>query len=286
MLDNIKQWIEDVIEEKNWIIQIVYLLIMISISFTFQFDIQKTDEIIIELLFTIAGELYIISIKDSIMQKKVNRIDAKQDVDLGRLFRVADFEIKPFFNNAQNNIFVSGIALNGFFRNCSDRIKTFLEDGKIVRVLISNPHLSEENAKLYFGVKDERSIKKCAKKIIRYQLDTLDYIMRDYQKYVVNGKMQIKISDCVFSTSFVAYDYMFPLGKERREIKASFYQYGCSMPQKEPNILLRSDDKREWYSFFENTMSQQWNNAEGVNTAIELQKLYDALETLYAQYNN
>lgn len=286
MIDNIKQMIEDFVEKKNWIIQVIYLFVMIAISIIFRFDKQTTDKIIIELLFTIAAELYIISIKDSIAQKKLNRMDAKQDVDLGRLFRVADFDITPFFNNAKNDIFISGIALNGFFKNCRDNLLAFLEDEKIVRVLISSPYLIEENAKLYFGISDKNAINKSAKKIIRYQLDTLEFIMNDYNKFINNGRMQVRFSDCVFSTSFVAYDSMLQIGKGRREIKASFYQYGCGVPQKEPNILLRSDDKREWYDFFENTMTRQWNNAERVNTEIELQMLYNKLEALFTQYNS
>ena len=283
-MDNIKQWIEDVVEKKNWIIQVIYLLIMITISVIFKFDIQTTDKIIVELLFVIAGELFVFGIKDSIMQKKVNRIDAKQDINLGRLFRVADFDLSPFFTEAKENMFVSGIALNGFFKNCKDSINDFLDNGKTIHLLISSPNLIIENAKLYFGKENEKEVIEYAKKIVRYQMDTLESIKQEYKKYFIDKKIEIRISNCVFSTSFVAYDFMVALSKNQRAIKASFYQYGCSQPEKEPNILLRTDDKREWYTFFENTMKKQWDNAKNVETMIALEELYAELQTLYDTY--
>lgn len=285
MLNDLKQWIEDVVEKKNWIIQVIYLLILIIISIIFEFDAQTTDKIIVELLFAIAGELFIFGIKDSILQKKINRMDAKQDIDLGRLFRVADFNLDPFFVNASHNIFVSGIALNGFFRNCQERMKDFLGRGKRIYLLFLSPELVEECAKLYFGANDEKKVREVSRRVIRYQMETVENIMQEFSQSLSDGKIEVRISHCIFSTSFVAYDFMKPSDKGVREIKASFYQYGCRQPEREPNILLRTDDKREWYNFFENTMKEQWNDAEKIETMIEARRLYDELQALYEQYN-
>jgi len=276
-MEKIGKWIENIVEKKYWVIQAIYLFVLVVMSIIFKFERQTTDKIIIELLLSLIIEIFILWTNVRIVQKKIDKLDAKQDIDLGRLFRVADFDISPFFHNAQNNVFVSGIALNGFIKNCNDEITAFLGQGKTVYLLFSSPKLTNENAKLYFGVKNESNIEEYAQRVIRYQLDTVENIREKYKKYFLKGNLQIRLSNCVFSTSFVAYDFMQSSKKGRREIKASFYQYGCGQPQKEPNILLRSDDKKEWFDFFENTMKQQWDDADKIDTLSELDALHNML---------
>lgn len=119
--------------------------------------------------------------------------------------RVHDFDLTDFFENTKGEFFISGIALNGFFERNRSTIEKFLKEGKEVDVLIVSIDAIKENARIYYGIKNES---RNVKDILDKQVLTLDHIRRipDIFTYMKNGKFRLKTLNVVFSTSFVAYD--------------------------------------------------------------------------------
>lgn len=291
-MEKYKKGIEDFIEKRNGIIQLVILLGFIVVGALYGFGLQEELPVMIEILGIIVMELLILNVKDSIMHQKMNRIGVRIEMEDGALFRVADFEIDKFFKNAEKQLFVSGIALNGFFSKFRGKIVEMLSADKEVWVLIADPKTVSENTKLYYGTSSnaQNSSAEKVRDILAKQRMTLSSIRSDgvlYNKFL-NGKLKIKIAQSVFSTSFVAYDLLIRDGIKRtqfREIKASFYQYKCTESKDEPNILLNSRHNKDWYDFFKNTAQMQWEDAKHITGDIEFEKLYASIEDEEKKYS-
>ena len=96
----------------------------------------------------------------------------------------------------------------------------------------------------------------------------------------------------VMSTSFVAYDVFdreiltHNKNKVGKELKASFYQYKCTAPEEEPNIIVDSFYNRDWYLFFRRTIEMQWNDAKPIKSKQEFEKLRKAINEKIDENNN
>lgn len=283
----IKCYIEDIIENYNAYIQLAFLILILCVTALGFLSEINSESIIINLLIIISSQFLIQGIKDSIGQKKLNILTANLNIELGRLFRVDDSKMDQYFEQAQTSFFISGITLSDFFHVYKKRITQFLSDGKKFYVLIADPDIIAENTKLYHGTKNNN--KEHIKNIIAVlnkQKTTLDAInISKWINYLENGQLQIRLSKAVFSTSFVTYDWdCSTIDGREKKIKASFYQYGCTESSEEPNICIDNIHSREWYIFFENTITRQWNDAEQIKTAKEFESLCDKLDKLQMTY--
>ena len=286
--------IQDFFEKYNSKIQIFIFLISLIIGAIFNITQQNELGIIIGLLLLISGELISLSIKDSITQKKLNRLGTKIQILMGDLVRVHDFNLNNFFEKANKQFFISGMALNNFFEKNKTEIIEMLQKGIEIDVLIASPQSTEENVKLYHGINyDEVEFLGKHKDLLQKQICTLDYIKRiaDISTYISNGKFILKTSDTVFSTSFVAYDIfdkgMFRPQKEKKikgkEIKASFYQYGCTEPKNEPNIIVDSFYSRDWYFIFKKAIESQWKDANNIKGMDNFDALYQEIYNIITE---
>lgn len=273
-----KHKIEDVIENKNGLIQICFFAALLLLSGILAFGIQSSISIALELLILISMELLNLNIKDSIVHRKLNRMGVRIDMYTGGLFKVGDFDILPFFEKTQDHLFISGITLNFFFQKFQSEIIKLMENGKKLYVIIVSPELISESAKLYYGVKKDKVAKFNEGEVYDKQLMTLNCIKnpQTLYKYFENGQIQLRIAKNIFSTSFVAYD-VFDNSiiekvkrKDYKEIKASFYQYECTITRDEPNIIVDSKDNENWYDFFAKTMAEQWKDSEIIDTEEKL----------------
>ena len=291
---NWKEKAEEIIEQKNGIIQILLFFLLLIFSGLFALGIQSTTAIIIELLGIISLEVITINIKDSIVHRKLNRLGVRIEMEDGALFRVSDFDINPFFSNAHNHVFVSGIALNYFIQTFDNEIVQLLRDGKKLYILIIAPELIEESSKLYYGVeKTEDKASARVSDIIRKQLMTLNHIKNSDElfSHFERGDIELRIALNMISTSFVAYDVLFnTLGVHKegvlyREIKALFYQYKCTIGRNEPNIIVNSKDNKDWYNFFKDTIEAQWNDSMAIISKVEYEKLIDDLNNISLHFS-
>ena len=113
--DVLKHNIEIFFEEHNAKIQIVICLETLIVSSVFGFVLEDLLSVIITLLTSISVEVVLSGIKDSSLHRKVGRLIKEKEVKEERMFKVSDYEINPIFEAASKELFVSGIALNGFF---------------------------------------------------------------------------------------------------------------------------------------------------------------------------
>jgi len=280
-MKDLKETVEKIFEKYNVKIQIIICLASLIIGA--YFDINQKNElgIVIGLLTLITGELITLSIKDSITQRKLDSMGVRVEMLRGGLFRVHDFNLTTFFKNTRSQFFISGMALNGFFHNNKAKIQEFLDEGKEVFVLIADPDAVIENAKLYHGTNlNENEFSNRVASIYAMQRITLDHIneIQNIYRYMQDGKFQLRILKSVFSTSFVAYDiFKDDLAKHNRErkekeLKASFYQYRCTDPSNEPNIIVDSFLSRDWYLFFRKIIMMQWDDATPISNEQEFEE--------------
>ena len=280
-----KTWkinIEEFFERHNAKIQI--MIFMGSLVLGAYFNVVQDNElgIIIGLLLLITGELISLNIKDSITQRKLNNLGVKFETARGGLFRVHDFDLSKFFDSTKSHFFISGMALNAFFEKNKAIIERFLNEGKEIFILIADPNAVGENTKLYHGENlDLKIFRKKANAIYHKQSTTLDCLeeIESLFNFIENGKLKLRVTGSVMSTSFVAYDVFdkevltHNKNKVGKELKASFYQYKCTEPEEEPNIIVDSFYNRDWYLFFKKTIEMQWNDARIIGNRKDFEKL-------------
>lgn len=282
---------EDVFEKHNPKVQVLIFLVSLIVGAWYNIGLENELGIVIGLLFLISGELISLSVKDCIVQRKLNSMGTKIEILRGALVRVHDFDLTDFFNKTRGEFYISGIALNGFFDNNKSTIEKFLEEGKEVDVLLASPKSIKANAILYHGLdENKQKVAKNENNLLNKQIATLDNIERipNIFSYMKNGKFKLKVLDSTFSTSFVAYDIfendILLQKKKGKELKASFYQYKCTEPRNEPNIVVDSFFSRDWYMFFKNCIKMQWDDGKIVRTQGEFEELRETLNNMM-QFN-
>lgn len=287
-MDDFKTSIEDFYESYNGPIQMILLMVTVIAVGLFGVAYNKIEGLIISLLSLACAELLSLSLKDSIQQRKLNRILRRDEIIDGKLFRVADFELKHFFDSTQEVFFVSGIALNWFFSTYNNEIESLLKEGKKVCVMLCHYKNFTEQAKLYFGGKSDKG--KEARSVIaglqHYAIKKIASI-ENINKYIKEDKFELRLSNTTFSTSFVAYDIWNmknddPLIlKVNSEIKVSFYLYAIDKASKKnPNILVDNKNGREWYKLFRESLYNQWIAAKKIQSLDELKKIDEEVRKL------
>lgn len=263
-------------------IQMMFFIGALGLSLYFNISQDKQLGIVIGLLLLITGELISLSINDSLTRGKLNNMGVRLDVDRGRLFRVHDFDLSRFFDSAKSNFFASGIALNGLLVKEKGVIEKFLNEEKEIFILIVDPDAVGENAKLYHGENlDEKTFREKVNDIYHKQMTALNSLRENTKlfDFLENEKLKLRVSCSVMSTSFVAYDiFDNDKNKDLKELKASFYQYRCTAPEEEPNIIVDSSYNKDWYLFFKETIKKQWDDAKPIKNKEEFEKLCDEIE--------
>ena len=286
---------KEIFEKFNGIIQVTIFVASLIIGAVFNIRQENQFGIIIGLLLLLVGEFVSLNIKDGITQRKLNDLGVRFEIFNGALFRVHDFNLTDFFEKTNNQFFVSGMALNGFFEKNKSIIERFLKEGKVIFVLIAGTDSVVENTKLYHGADlEEETFAKRVNDIFHKQIITLDYIdqIENIYDYIESGKFKLKVINSAISTSFVAYDIfekeLLVQDKSRggKELKASFYQYKCTNPENEPNILVDSVLSHDWYIFFKETIEKQWNDAKPISNKGELEMLYKKINDKISENNN
>ena len=90
-VEDYKSAIEEFYEQHNGKIQVFLILITIIISTFAGMTFNEIEPIIVTLLTLACVELLSLSLKDSIQQRKLNRILRKDEIKDGKFFRVADY---------------------------------------------------------------------------------------------------------------------------------------------------------------------------------------------------
>lgn len=287
-MKDLKTSIEDVYESYNGVIQIILVLAAVIVTSLYGVAYTQAQGIIITLLSLICVELLSLSLKDSIQQRKLNRIEKIVKIKAGKLLRVGEAKVDKFFRKTKDVFFVSGIALSWFFSTYINNIIQLLREGKKVCVMFCHYENFSDQEKLYFGNRED--IKKGdVSKIARLQYCALNEMVsiENIENYIKEGKLEIRFSDTTFSTSFVAYDIwngnnQTPLtSKMRSEIKISFYLYDIENASKRnPNVLVDNKNGTEWYELFHKSLLKQWKDAKRIESLDELNNIKEEVRKL------
>lgn len=287
-MKDLKTSIEDVYEAYNGVIQIILVLAAVIATSLYGVAYAKGEGIIITLLSLICAELLSLSLKDSIQQRKLNRIEEIVKIKAGKLLRVGEAKIGKFFRRTKSVFFVSGITLNWFFNTYTDKIVRLLEEGKEVCVMFCHYKNFSDQGKLYFGVR--KNVKQGnVSKIAGLQHCALNKIVNieNIENYIKEGKLEIRFSDTTFSTSFVAYDIWTTnnrdqsTSKTKSEIKISFYLYDLeNATKKNPNVLVNNKNETGWYELFHKSLLKQWEDAKRIESLDELNSIQQEVKKL------
>ena len=276
--DKLKHNIETFFEEHNAILQIIICVLTLIISSTSGILLKNSSAVIITLLTAISVEVVLSGIKDSALHRKVGRLVIEKDVKEGRMIKVSDYEINPLFEDTRNGLFVSGIALNGFFGKYKNDVINLLKKNKKIYVLIVSPDVVEMQAKIYHGAtNDETELKSKCNAIIHKQATALEYLKEidNEGNYIKKKSLIIKTINIPATTSFVAHDVIDCVDSiiHSQRIKASFYQYRCTDPEREPNVIIDSSENKIWFDLLKATINRQWEDGKLVHDSNELKKL-------------
>lgn len=271
--------IENFIETKNRYIQVILLLIAVISGTVYGFvPVQVQTIIRYTLVINIFMEVYVLQAKDSIMQNKINLIAVDINAQNGGLRFEEEIKIDNYFDNANKDFFISGIAPSRFMQKYQTKIEELLKNNKkiTVYILISSLETVAENCAEYYGTKDN--------KMHQYNLlSKLNVVINSIENSETlktafkEKRLLIATSNIVFTTSFVAYD-VFNFKSYHSKIKITFYQQGENQAGKLPCSSLDSDKNiRDMYPYFQNIISNQWNSAQLVEGESELEALSNKL---------
>lgn len=268
-----KRHCEDFIEKYNGYIQLLFLFTTFILGVILQ-KLNFQDEIVIaiEMLLIISGENIVINIKDSISQDKLNRLLLKIDKANGMLLTKEDRGYTDFphiIGRATGDIYISGIASNGIWSAYIKEIEDALKRGCKMRLLISSEDCIENNARMYYGLN-----KGCSQRALNnYVTDvktkinlTINTVKTNdiLKHYLCNNKLEIRTLSVPFTTAFVGGN-IFMENMEDREVKVTFYQYGCKDTKECPGFLLNNHEDRYWFPYFANQIKAQWKDATPID---------------------
>ena len=283
-VEDYKSAIEEFYEQHNGKIQMFLILITIIIATFSGMTFNEIEPIIVTLLTLACVELLSLSLKDSIQQRKLNRILRRGEIKDGKFFRVADFDLQRFFKKTEKMFFISGIALNNFFETYGMRVEKLLVKGKKVCVLFCDYHNFDKQAELYFGSEANTQDAVRMMKGMQYQAIMRLEKIKDIERYIRSGLLEIRFSNTTFSTSFVAHDILTNkneeprVSKETSKIKVSFYLYAIDKAEKKnPNVLVDNKYLREWYDVFKHSLANQWRDAHKIHNLDELRNIRNDL---------
>lgn len=277
--------IEKVIERYNAYIQAILLIITFIVGRNKIGNNEQDMTIIIELLSLLLMEIFILHIKDSISQRKLNDMGLHISKTHGIINPGKNIKVEEFFEDINECLFVSGIAINLFVLNYKNKIIELLNRRNQVYLMFTSPEEVIENAKMYYGYDNDTSQEKKIEDIllkIQMTLSTVynsDALLKAYRE----GRLKIALTNTVAPTTFVAYDI--GLSKKIKQnkgvIKASFYQYKQQDASELPCILIDSKtDAEHWYPYFRKIIDEQWKEGRLIEKENELQELISQINDM------
>ena len=121
--DIIIKSIENFIETKNRYIQVILLMIAVILGVMYGFVSEESQTVVrYTLILNVFFEIYVLQTKDSIMQNKMNLIAVDVNAQNGGLRFEKEIKIEKYFENANRDFFISGIAPTRFMEKYKTEI--------------------------------------------------------------------------------------------------------------------------------------------------------------------
>lgn len=249
----------------EYLVQIVIIIMAIIVSFTptiAGFTINK-DTIFLAFFSLLAIDSIIDKYKS---KKKV--IDKVEDIDnkieqiekevhevskevqiissVEILKKRSDFErLEHIFMNVRNDLFVSGVNLEGIVPSCSI-IKELTKKNVHVRLLMLDPDGKKLNASSDMsGVSNVERKKKIKANI--------DFLSREFQQEIKMGLIELRVIDGVLPVSFIGVD----LYTERGRLIVQNYLY--KTPSSKSLMLEFSTKQLYWYNLYIEQLELIWS---------------------------
>lgn len=278
--DIIIKSIESFIDKKNSYIQVILLLIAVISGLAYDFvsvEIQTMIRYILSI--NIFMEIYVIQAKDSITQNKINLIAKDINAKNGGLRFEEDVIIDNYFENANEDFFISGIAPSRFIQKYKTNIEELLKNNKKVKVyiLISNLDTVPENCSQYYGTKNNKNnqydlLSKLS--VVINSIENSETLKNAFKE----KRLFLATSNIVFTTSFVAYNIFDSKSFHSSKIKITFYQQGEHQTGRLPCVSLDSNKNgSDMYPYFRNIINNQWRTADVFKDETELENFSNKL---------
>lgn len=196
--------------------------------------VDKTDDIDIK-VETIENKVIDIS-------KRVNTIESAEI-----LKKRSDFErLEHIFMNVKENLFVSGINLEGIVPSCSI-IKELANNGVHIRLLMLDP----EGEKLFAssemsGVSNNERKKKI--------IANLDFLRQEFHQEIQSSQIELRIIDDVLPLSFIGID----LNTKKGRLIVQNYLY--KTPSSKSLMLEFTEQQLYWYNLYIEQLELIWSN--------------------------
>lgn len=265
-----KKNIENIIENYNGYIQIVFLILTLFLGIIInKLDIQDEQIIILELTVLLSIEIIILNIKDSISQDKLNRILSHNDKSHNMVLIDIDegYTQFPFLlQQANSDLFISGMTCNGIW-NYTSTIEELLRSGSHIRILISSEKAIEDNVRIYYQLDSEPEISDYiddAHSKINITLKALrnnKLIKNSYDK-----TFEVRRTNIPFTTAYVGIN-IYGSNGINKQLKVTQYVSG-NETEKCPNMLLDSNENNFLYEYYIKTLKKIWDTAEPIDISI------------------
>lgn len=280
--------IEYFIETKNRYIQVILLLFVISSEVAYNFVSEEMQTFVrYTLVLNIFMELFVLQTKDSIMQNKINRIGMDVNTQNGGMRFEEYVNIDNYFESANKDFYISGIAPSRFIQKYQRNIEDLLVNNKSIKVymLVGSLESVPENCAEYYGTMDNKMnqydlLSKLS--VVVNAIENSDIL----KKALKEKRFLLATSNIVFASSYVGYD-IFHFRSYHSKIKITFYQQGEHQAGKLPCFSIDSGrDIRDMYPYFQNIIRNQWKMANAISGTDELADFSDKLLSQLNQCKN
>ena len=257
-----------ILERYNGFIQAFLFLFVLLYDGIYKGVLNNAEEtsLLIDIVGVLLIEVFILNIKDSIAQRKLNELK----VSTSTLTQLVPFDphlmddFPALVKMATQNVFISGIICTNVLEFYESIIEELLDQGLNVRLLISSEKCIDYNAKQYFGFYESNRNSDEQIKEAKSKLNTTLRSLQKYDKlkyYYSQKRFEIRCSDSLISVGFVGIDNFSKRAELNRAIKVTHYIFGCTNTPNCPRELISSLSNKHWFDYYNDFIKEQWRNA-------------------------
>lgn len=265
----LKRAIENMIEKYNAYMQ-GFLLLLALYTGIYKGIFHKNEQldILIDIISILLTEIFILNIKDSIENRKLNEMK----FSINTLTQLVPFDpnllenFRRLINNSTTDLLISGVTCTNVLENYYSDLKSLLDKGVHIRLLISSDEAITDNAKLYFGLYGINNVSTIDRftEEVKNKIETTLRVFEKYPEltnYYCEGKLEIKRTSCPFFVGFIGVDIYNSDEGTMKIIKVTHYMHGCKNTPECPREIFSSFNNDHWYKFYITYIKTQWQQA-------------------------
>ena len=247
-------------------ITIIIIAVIVSLNPKIGNFVFDTNTIMLSLFSLLAIDLFLDKIKTKKkISNKIEYIDSNIDtiknetLDMSKkmstweenniLKKRSDFErLEHIFMSVKNDLFVSGINLEGIVPSCSI-IKELAQKGVHIKLLMLNP-----DGKKLVASSDMSGVTNTERK--KKIKANLEFLKREFKDEIQSNQIEIRTIDAVLPISFIGID----IEKDYGQLIVQNYLY--KTPSSKSLMLLFTNRQLYWYNLYIEQLNLIWENGK------------------------